>query len=193
MPDAIVCPGCGKPHPLAALYLRLAIPPQLCGPCRRRKDAQDATNRARFRAKCCRTCNQLKHCREFNQNNASPDGLMNDCKACDRAKRLAAPCDARHGYHLRRNYGITREQYNWMLEVQGGVCAICRQPETTSNPARHTVKRLAVDHDHRTGQIRGLLCSNCNRGIGHFHHDPSRLRDAIAYLTRSEKIASRKQ
>ena len=60
--------------------------------------------------------------------------------------------------HLRRSFGITAEDYNRTLEFQGGVCAICEEP-----PKK---RRLAVDHDHKTGEIRGLLCWRCNHTLG---------------------------
>jgi hypothetical protein len=78
---------------------------------------------------------------------------------------------------LKVAYGITRAEYDLIAERQGGLCAICRQP---SNGGR----RLAVDHDHRTGAVRGLLCMNCNRMLGQGGDDPERLRQAIAYLTK---------
>lgn len=62
--------------------------------------------------------------------------------------------------NLRRKFGITPEDYATMLEAQGGVCLICQAP-----PKKH---RLAVDHDHATGAIRGLLCSKCNSALGWF-------------------------
>lgn len=76
---------------------------------------------------------------------------------------------------LRSKFGITLEQYNTMLTAQGGVCAICR----TLNKDR---KNLAVDHDHRTGKVRSLLCGNCNRGLGNFQDCPAILQRAMDYL-----------
>lgn len=61
-------------------------------------------------------------------------------------------------YELRNRYGITPEDYDRMLEEQGGVCAICEG-------ACPTGRRLAVDHDHETGRVRGLLCVNCNQRL----------------------------
>lgn len=81
--------------------------------------------------------------------------------------------------HLLRRYGISTEDYNKMLLGQGGVCKICKQPETTR--INGVVCRLAVDHGP-DGEIRGLLCGRCNRGIGYFQHDPLRLNLAIKYL-----------
>lgn len=87
---------------------------------------------------------------------------------------------------LKSEYGISAEHYDNMLEQQGDVCAICKQPETTYD-ARVGVKRLAVDHCHTTGQVRGLLCAKCNRGLGHFNHCADGLQKAIEYLRKAEE------
>jgi hypothetical protein len=78
---------------------------------------------------------------------------------------------------LYRNYGVTPQQYRKMLSDQEGVCAICFQ----TNPGGD---RLAVDHDHATGEVRGLLCHNCNIGLGNFHDDHQALQRAVEYLRR---------
>lgn len=75
-----------------------------------------------------------------------------------------------------KQYGLTIEDYNALLEKQGGVCAICSNVCSTG-------KRLSVDHDHDTGRVRGLLCSTCNRGIGMLRDDPELIRAALRYLT----------
>ena len=77
---------------------------------------------------------------------------------------------------LKRLYGITVEQYDAMFAEQGGVCAICSRP-----PGK---KRLFVDHCHKTGKVRALLCQGCNAGIGHFADDVGRLLAAVEYLRR---------
>lgn len=71
------------------------------------------------------------------------------CRACSSAKQ--------HGAMIEKTYGLTAEQYDALLERQGGRCAICRN--------RPKSKRLAVDHDHKTGEVRGLLCSRCNHDL----------------------------
>lgn len=81
---------------------------------------------------------------------------------------------------LKRRYGITLEQYNEMLERQEGLCAICREPETLT--MKGMIAALAVDHDPETNRVRGLLCFDCNTGVGKLGHDPERLAAAIAYL-----------
>lgn len=81
---------------------------------------------------------------------------------------------------LRRLYGITLEQYEQMLAEQSGRCAICGNfppPSKRSN-------RLSVDHDHNTGEIRGLLCHRCNIAISGFEHQPELVFSAYAYLNR---------
>ena len=79
---------------------------------------------------------------------------------------------------LNRGHLVSDEQYDAMLAEQGGVCAICRQPEPV--PGRS----LAVDHDHDRGAARGLLCGPCNQGLGLLRDDPVRIRAAVEYLAR---------
>lgn len=75
-------------------------------------------------------------------------------------------------------YGISGAEYDAMYAAQGGLCAICRQPDRVGIYG----EVLAIDHCHDAGRIRGLLCSNCNRGLGMFLDDPDRLMAAAAYL-----------
>jgi Recombination endonuclease VII len=85
---------------------------------------------------------------------------------------------------LKRNYNLTLGQYNAMLEAQGGVCAICGQPETALDRTGERVMALAVDHDHGKFQVRMLLCRNHNTGLGLFGHNSRLLRAAADYLDR---------
>lgn len=81
---------------------------------------------------------------------------------------------------LKHRYGITLEAYEHMLAEQNGVCAICKRPN-------HAGFRLAVDHCHETGDVRGLLCGDCNRGIGSLGDSSDRLRAAAMYLEKYKK------
>lgn len=83
-----------------------------------------------------------------------------------------------------QSYGIDAARYQEMLHEQGGVCAICRQPERAPDKASGKIRDLAIDHDHETGAIRALLCSNCNRGLGLFNDSEELLGAAVAYLQR---------
>jgi hypothetical protein len=76
---------------------------------------------------------------------------------------------------MRKKYGITLEQYQAMLEKQDGVCAVCGEGCKSG-------RALSVDHNHTTGQLRGLLCGNCNRGIGYLQDDPELIRAALEYI-----------
>lgn len=76
---------------------------------------------------------------------------------------------------MKIRFGITVEQYDALEAKQGGLCAICRRPCPSG-------RKLAVDHDHLTGRVRGLLCMNCNQGLGKFDDDPGLLRAAEVYL-----------
>ena len=79
-----------------------------------------------------------------------------------------------------KKYGVTVEWYQATLDAQGNVCRICKQEEPVECKGKRLA--LAVDHDHETGKVRGLLCSQCNRAIGLFRHDSKRLVSAIEYL-----------
>lgn len=79
-----------------------------------------------------------------------------------------------------RKFGIDLATYSAMIAAQDNKCAICRKPETATRLGK--VKALSVDHDHKTGKVRGLLCSDCNTGIGKLGEDRSRLISAIQYL-----------
>jgi hypothetical protein len=85
--------------------------------------------------------------------------------------------------HLKQCYGLSLEEYDEMVERQGGVCAICGKPETAQDVNSGTNRRLSVDHCHKTNEVRGLLCSKCNTGLGLFKDDITSLRSAINYLT----------
>lgn len=87
-----------------------------------------------------------------------------------------------HDSVLRRYYGVGVDWYEQTLSEQGGLCAVCRRGERSQDPKTGKVRRLSVDHCHGKGHVRGLLCSDCNRGLGMFQHDPARMETAIAYL-----------
>lgn len=84
--------------------------------------------------------------------------------------------------HLKWAFGITLNDYNQMCEKQNNLCAICNKSETKKHG--DIVRKLAVDHDHSSGKIRGLLCTRCNAGIGSFEDNIELLNDAINYLTK---------
>lgn len=87
-------------------------------------------------------------------------------------------------YRLKSRYGITQERFDEMLLEQGGVCAICSQPETALHNTGQ-VRRLSVDHCHETGAVRGLLCHRCNLVLGRVEDATAILDAAAVYLRRA--------
>lgn len=97
----------------------------------------------------------------------------------NREFRKAQP-DLVKSQELKKDFGITLEQYVAMLADQDGVCAICHRPETAIRLGK--LKMLCVDHNHTTGEVRGLLCHECNLGIGKLGDDPDRIVKAADYI-----------
>jgi hypothetical protein len=126
--------------------------------------------------KQCKHCSETKLLNDFVRDGRYKDGYRDICKPCfndreaakynpERAKRYkqnakerdpVAYKRANKNRNLKANFGITIEDYDRMLAAQNGVCYLCGKPCGTGN-------FLAVDHDHTTGAIRGLLCLRCNR------------------------------
>ena len=136
--------------------------------------------------KRCPDCRLTKPLEEFPRNRNSKDGRHAYCKPCHNARtaetRQRLYGGGRH-YHLKRRYGIGADDFDRMVADQGGVCLICERPDPEH-----------VDHDHVTGKVRGILCFNCNGGLGQFKDDIDALLAAAAYLERtsSEHLEFRK-
>lgn len=133
--------------------------------------------------KICSKCKEEKEMWEFGLHKNRPDGLYNWCKDCVKENRTRNKKYERESQYQKR-YGITLYQYNLMLKAQGKVCAICKQPETRKQKSG-VIQPLSVDHCHKTYKVRGLLCNNCNNGIGRLKDDPELLRKAAQYLEKS--------
>lgn len=87
--------------------------------------------------------------------------------------------------HYRSTYGLMLSEYGQVYALQRGLCAIChdrRAPGKDQRALEDKTGALVVDHDHETGEVRGLLCSRCNTAIGMFRDDPALLASAIIYL-----------
>jgi hypothetical protein len=95
---------------------------------------------------------------------------------------------------LKRRYSISIERVDEMLKEQGGVCPICKTP--LISPLIHPDDeeggtRAVVDHSHRDGHVRGILCSACNTGMGQFNDDPALLKAAYYYLVNDNRIRNK--
>ncbi|MGZ4126862.1 MAG: endonuclease VII domain-containing protein [Actinomycetota bacterium] len=124
--------------------------------------------------KRCPRCGATKDVAEFPRNRATHDGLATYCKPCHNAT-IRRNKEKLHGserqFRLRLRYGIDETDLAWLALQQADVCGICGSQT-----------RLHVDHDHRSGKVRGLLCFNCNRGLGYIRDDVQVLRNAVQYL-----------
>lgn len=141
---------------------------------------------------CCK-CQEWLPVEDFYKNSRATTGLASACKACTLVVHQTAKYYRRYKErdpegvaaekrrrHIKTMYGVTPEWYDAMMELQGGVCAVCGQPEYVMRHGK--VKLLSVDHDHVSGTARGLLCQGCNQGIGHLGEDPARMEAAARYL-----------
>lgn len=145
-------------------------------------------------SKTCKDCGQSKPLDEFWRNAQSRDGRYLYCKPCGKARHAGYRSKnpqwrrSRTSNILKSRYNITIEQYEEMLDRQGGVCAACGETCKTG-------QSLAVDHDHGCcpgdrrscgGCVRGLLCRSCNQALGFIERDNSHL---FAYLDRAGSLA----
>jgi len=134
--------------------------------------------------KKCSKCKLDKPKSEFCKDVGKKDGLCSHCKSCTykRGKEYSKTSTNkkyRRKYHLKKKYGITLEDYDKILESQNGKCAICE----IDNPGNKG--RFCVDHDHETGKNRGLICDDCNVGLGRFKDSTNILTKAIEYLVKN--------
>ena len=137
--------------------------------------------------KTCNICNQSKPLTEFYQTvrNGSPYGYHGKCKSCY-VKRQQENYDPikKRDENLKRVYGIGIEEYNTLLEKQNNRCAICEStdPKGRKSGRGGGVDVFYVDHDHKTGNVRGLLCNICNRTMGYIGENSNVLEEMINYL-----------
>ena len=132
--------------------------------------------------KTCTKCDAEKPLEEFYKNANTKDALMHQCKACCKRYRSENKEQERNRT-LKAKYGIDLWEYNQMFEEQAGCCGICQQHQTRFKRA------LAVDHCHETGEVRGLLCRECNTGIGSLGDTLEGVLRAAAYLGGTENAS----
>lgn len=141
--------------------------------------------------KVCNKCRESKEASSFTVSRANPDGLQGTCRECakvvykayrEKQKTYAEEERQKVKDRIRETkykmkYGVDLEQFDRMREEQEYRCYICSSHEVDN---RHKV--LYIDHDHDTGEVRKLLCSKCNQGLGLFKDSPGLLDTAATYL-----------
>lgn len=212
VPPTKTCKVCLQTKPLAEMAIRTGLVCRACfreysrkyaGENRQRNRAakQQPTSLWDWNAtKRCRICKQEKPLDQMKKDVNRPDGYAFLCKTChnllqsgkkikgytprpqsqdqDIPRRSRA---SRLHSHLLVAYKLTLEQYNAILASQSGLCAACGKIEEARD-SQGNAKRLSVDHDHKTGKVRGLLCSNCNLALGLLREDPGRIQGLLQYL-----------
>jgi hypothetical protein len=129
------------------------------------------------------TCGVEKNILEFYMRDKKTGRRHSACKECDKARvkaRHQANPERTRNNDLKRNYGITLQEHQEMYKNQNGVCAICK------GEGDGKWKKLCVDHDHKTGKVRQLLCRNCNMVLGQVGDNANLLEEMIKYLQRHQ-------
>jgi hypothetical protein len=136
--------------------------------------------------KACRKCGLRKSLDQFNKKTSSSDGYRHECRVCqkfdanlrylrDPEKHKERTKENQRAYTAKK-FGLGSDGLSALYEKQNSKCAICGITEEEHG------KYLAIDHDHATGNVRGLLCMACNTGLGNFKDNLDYLRMAIKYL-----------
>jgi hypothetical protein len=131
----------------------------------------------------CPRCDKEKSTNNFYKDIHTFYGISIYCSECQRKKnkvRYELDPEGHRNTQLKSDFGITSEQYNSVLFKQDNKCAICRKEREG--------RRLSVDHDHKTGKFRGILCNKCNLGLGYFNDSVDLLKVAINYIRRATKL-----
>lgn len=131
--------------------------------------------------KRCTKCGVEQELEAFARNRTKPDGRQGHCKKCFKAMHLE---EGKRDRRLQKRLGLEPGSYQKMLKEQGGVCKICGM-----DPSNQTIKRkyrLAVDHCHKTGKVRGLICITCNLVVAWLENCPEVLPLALKYLEDSK-------
>lgn len=150
----------------------------------------------------CTKCGSVKELDQFHLNTSKSNGHTNVCKPCAntcsrewnaahrgarniamrkwRDRNVEKYSERIHAKRLRQFYDMSADEYAAKLAAQNGCCAVCKQAETSRY--KGTLRRLSVDHNHKTGEIRALLCTRCNAALGLVNDDPDILLAMINYL-----------
>ncbi len=138
-----------------------------------------------MQTKRCPVCKIEKPTDLFYKSSTAKSGCSSYCKKCQNLRTTSYAREHKDtiptiGYALKRRYGITSKDYEEMLIAQEYRCAICMVDKCS------TGRNFAVDHNHTTGKVRGLLCSLCNKGIGSLRDSRALLIKAANYLEKTD-------
>ena len=155
--------------------------------------------------KQCSKCKEFKDLKEFSKDSSTKDGLKCGCRPCRgkeskewqrnnpgktstaSAKWYTNNPDGAKNRTLKLKYGITIETFNELLKSQDNLCAICKKPETATDKRLGGIRTLAVDHCHKTGKVRGLLCTCCNGALGFIKEDMMCALSLVKYIENNQE------
>ncbi|AUV60620.1 endonuclease VII [Gordonia phage SteveFrench] len=126
--------------------------------------------------KPCSSCKERLPRESFDRNRRMASGYASQCKTCFRNKGYTDEA-SRSEYRFQRKYGISMQEYDRMFDDQCGRCKLCGQ-----SPEGSRYSKLYIDHNHQTGKVRGLLCIECNFGLGKFKDNAELLDRASDYV-----------
>lgn len=134
--------------------------------------------------KCVR-CEEEKYPEQFPDSKRKSNGKQSWCKSCYseyNSSRYSENWETNYFKRLWKVYGLTKNAFNELLDACGGLCQCCGVEMKRGVPANKHHDALCIDHDHKTGDVRGLLCRNCNMALGNIGHDPQVARRMADYL-----------
>lgn len=137
--------------------------------------------------KKCVRCTTEKDLDEFYTDKRHKDGHQSECIQCARErghKNYKSNPEKYAAWSLKANYGISIEEYNNLLKLQNDLCACCGKSQVTMKNGK--IRALYVDHDHKTGKVRSLLCHKCNSAIGILNESIDQCYLLIKYLLKFE-------
>jgi len=144
--------------------------------------------------KVCNVCKQELPLESFHRLKTSKDGYGYRCSKCDYAlqkdykkRRYEQFREDRRKVQRKHKYGLSDEDFQKMLSDQKGLCACCGKTLEEGWTQNHKNNKLVVDHDHKSGKVRGLLCTMCNKGLGLLGDDLEGLQKAVDYLKKSSE------
>lgn len=143
--------------------------------------------------KVCSVCKQELPLEDFHKSKSSKDGLSYRCAKCDYAaqkdykkRRHETVKVQRRAVQRRHKYGLEQEDFDRIFQKQGGRCGCCGVSLDDGWTRQHKPNKLVIDHDHKTGLVRGLLCTMCNKGLGLLGDNLEGLQKAVDYLKKHE-------
>jgi len=168
-----VCLKCGKNKNVKDFYKDKSRADGLCNICIECRKEYVEKNKEKFNKQ------HQEYCRKnYIVLKKKHDNYMKKYK--NKFKRI------RREYNLKRSFNMTLAEFDFLLKKQNNKCAICGKLES-ANSNIGKIRPLSVDHDHKTGKVRGLLCNKCNQAIGLFSDDINMLFNAIKYLQETEE------